>query len=58
MRCPGVFGPTVVPLVDCAEVQRSALERQPPPLGGGGVVGIVVDTSFEGALLRPEVFSA
>jgi hypothetical protein len=31
---------------------------RPPPDGGGTVVGIVVETSFDGALRKPAVFSA
>ena len=47
MRCAGVFGPSVVPLAWTApKFSAPRSSARPPPLGGGGVVGIVVDTSF------------
>ncbi len=58
-RCAGVLAPSVVPL-EWTPPKFSAprSSASPPPLGGGVVVGIVVETSADGALLRPEVFSA
>jgi hypothetical protein len=57
--CAGVFGPSVVPLARTApKFSAPRSSARPPPLGGGGVVGIVVETSFEGALLRLEVLTA
>ena len=59
MRWPGVLAPTAVPLVLTApKFNAPRSSTSPPPLGGGGVFGIVVETSVDGALLRPDVFSA
>src|SRR5512134_386566 len=58
-RCDGVFGPIAEPLeLTAPKFSEPRSSASPPPLGGGGVVGITVETSFDGALLRPDVFSA
>ena len=56
--CPGVFDVTVVPDFTAPNDNRARSTVYPPPLGGGSVVGIVVETSLDGALRSPDVFSA